>query len=284
MKREDIIDSLEYIDEEYIGEADLARNAGKPAGDSGKVTPIRRKPSSVRRWGTLVAGLAVLIVAAFVVTGILRVRSGNMEAMKSAEATATEEQAAEHYKAEQPAASAEEKADVEMMAEATEEPAAEEMMDAAEEIQAADESMDMDAANGTDGAAEMTEEMEEPAAAAAEAVRIRIMSNAGEIVFDLNDSPAAKALEAQLPLSVDTEPYSDNEIVFQPEKPLDTENGIEGGGTEGYLGYFAPWNNVVMYYGDFEEYPGLYILGKAVSGAESIREVKGRITIEAVGE
>ncbi len=276
MKREDIIDSLEYIDEEYIGEADLARNAGKTAGGSGKVTPIRRKPSSVRRWGSLVAGLAVLIVAAFVVTGILRVRSGNMETMQSAEATATEEGAAEHYKAEQEAASAEEKADVEMMAEASEEQAAENT------VEAADESMDMDAANGTAGAAEMAEVLEEPAAA--EAVRIRITSDAGEIVFALNDSPAAKALEAQLPLSVDTEPYSDNEIVFQPEKPLDTENGIEGGGTEGYLGYFAPWNNVVMYYGDFEEYPGLYILGKAVSGAESIREVKGRITIETVGE
>ena len=65
---------------------------------------------------------------------------------------------------------------------------------------------------------------------------------------------------------------------------VDTENGLEGGGTAGYLGYFAPWNNVVMYYGDFEEYPGLYILGEAVSGAENIKDIKGTITMEPAGE
>ena len=134
------------------------------------------------------------------------------------------------------------------------------------------------------GAAEQPEETEKMAAAANEDTRIRVTSDAGEIVFVLNDTPAAQSLLAQLPLTAETEPYSSNEIVFQPETPLDTENGLEGGGTAGYLGYFAPWNNVVMYYGDFEEYPGLYILGEAVSGAENIKDIKGMITIEPAGE
>ena len=35
-----------------------------------------------------------------------------------------------------------------------------------------------------------------------------------------------------------------------------------------------------MYYGDFDEYPGLYILGEAVSGAETIKDIRGVITVE----
>ena len=113
-------------------------------------------------------------------------------------------------------------------------------------------------------------------------VQIRVTSDAGEVIFALNDTPAAKSLLAQLPLTVDTEPYSNNEIIFYPDEPLDTEDGLEGGGTAGYLGYFAPWNDVVMYYGDFSEYPGLYILGEAVSGAENIEKITGQITIDII--
>ena len=60
-------------------------------------------------------------------------------------------------------------------------------------------------------------------------------------------------------------------------------SSTEGGGTAGYLGYFAPWDNIVMYYGDFEEYPGLYILGEAVSGAEYIKDIRGEILVESCG-
>jgi len=299
VRQEDIIDSLEYIEDEFIEEADRARNAGKPSGDSGKITPVRRRPVSARKWGSLAASLAVLAVAAFVLTGILRTRSGNMDAMKSAEAVAVGEDQAEQeeeriafekadaYAADKQGAEAEMNAEPETAAEAEVEMAAEaeapaeadmEMAAETEVEMAAEAPAEMDMA----AEAEARNEADKAGAAVREPVTIRVSSEAGEIVFALNDTPAAKSLAAQLPLSTDTEPYSDNEIVFHPEEPLDTENGVEGGGSAGYLGYFAPWNNVVMYYGDFDEYPGLYILGEAVSGAEYIKDITGTITIECL--
>ena len=298
MRREDIIDSLEYIDDEYIEEADRTRNAERPAGDPGKVIPFRRRPAPARRWGTLVAGLAVLVVAAVAVTGILRLRSGSVSSMQSAEAV-IEEDRTETYEmegaAEAPEGSAaedmadmaeaaaevpEEYAVEEMPAAAAEEAAAEEMPAAAAEEYAADEKAAASAPEEAVGEAEQAYETEETEAAAKGPVRICVTSDAGEVVFVLNDTPAAESFAAQLPLSVDTELYGGNEIVFHPEEPLDIENGMEGGGTAGYIGYFAPWNNIVLYYGDFDAYPGLYILGEAVSGAENIRDIRGRVTVE----
>ena len=247
MKREDIIDSLAYIDEEFIEEADLARGREKSDGHSGKVTPIRRKPVPTRRWGTLAAGFAVLIIAAAAFTGIQQTQRGKMNAAQSTGAAAAEDDQTEQIAAEPPL----------------------EMAAAAGEDNTASEKADAYAAEKTPQESKMANE-------------IRVVSDAGEVIFALNDTPAAKSLLSQLPLTADTEPYSDNEIVFHPGKPLSTENGREGGGTAGYLGYFAPWDNVVMYYGDFSEYPGLYILGEAVSGKENINNIRGEITIESV--
>ena len=50
-----------------------------------------------------------------------------------------------------------------------------------------------------------------------------------------------------------------------------------------------------MYYGDMSRYSGLYVMGKAVSaglyvmgkavsGTEQIRNIKGKVKIEAVGQ
>ena len=339
MKREDILDSLEFIDEEFIEEAEQGRSGESEDGasvsdreepvsgqeelvsDAEKIVSIRRRNALARRWGTLAAGFAVLIVAAFLLTGILRTRSMNMSSMKSAEVGMAENSSAEETEAavqemaaetagqlgqtataeprdsaessaaavspesvETYDAAAEEYTAGDMAEPQAEESLAENAAEAAAEEGLAEDAAEVPAVQEAAGAAEQPEETEKMAAAANEETRIRVTSDAGEIVFVLNDTPAAQSLLAQLPLTAETEPYSSNEIVFQPETPLDTENGLEGGGTAGYLGYFAPWNNVVMYYGDFEEYPGLYILGEAVSGAENIKDIKGMITIEPAGE
>ncbi len=247
MKRDDLIDALEYIDDEFIRDADQTRNTEESTGDNGKITPLRRRKAFIRRCGMLAAGLAVFMIAAFAVSGVMKTRNGTGEVMQSAEAVKTEdtrkEQTNEYH--------AEEQAE----AYAPEEQAG--MYDAEEH----------DATEST-------------AAPATGSVTIRVISDAGEIRFVLNDTPAAESLAAQLPLTAETELYSDNEIVFHPGEPLAVENGIEGGGTAGYIGYYAPWNNVVLYYGDFEKYPGLYILGEAVYGAENIKDIRGSITIE----
>ena len=274
MKRDDLIDALEYIDEEFIRDADQTRNAEESTGDNGKITPLRRRKAFIRRWGMLAAGLAVFMIAAFAVSGVMKTRNGTGEVMQSAEAVKTEDARKDQTNA----YDAEEQAE----AYAPEEQAG--MYDAEEQADtyAPAEKTDVNELEEQAGeyAPEEHDATESAAAPAIGSVTIRVISDAGEIRFVLNDTPAAESLAAQLPLTAETELYSDNEIVFHPGEPLAVENGIEGGGTAGYIGYYAPWNNVVLYYGDFEKYPGLYILGEAVSGAENIKDIRGSITIE----
>lgn len=102
------------------------------------------------------------------------------------------------------------------------------------------------------------------------------------IVYALNDSPAADALYAQLPLRVAIEDYSTNEKIFYPPKALDTGDSPLAQAGAGTLAYYAPWGDVVFFYGDYRENPSLFELGQVVSGGEQIREMSGTVTIEAV--
>lgn len=127
---------------------------------------------------------------------------------------------------------------------------------------------------------ESADTKEEPAKA--DSMRIQIQGNGHTVVFELNDSQAARSLYSQLPLTIEVKDYSTNEKIFYPPEELETEDTplTEGGG-EGRMAYFAPWGDVVMYYGDFGPYSGLYDLGAALSGAEWIEALSGEITMKA---
>ena len=113
-------------------------------------------------------------------------------------------------------------------------------------------------------------------------MKIKVTANGKEIVFALNDTSVSRSFYTQLPLTVDVENYSNNEKVFQPPKKLDCSKAQEGACPAGTIAYFSPWNNVCLYYGDAPRYSGLYVMGKAVSGAEQIRNITGKVKIEAV--
>lgn len=132
-----------------------------------------------------------------------------------------------------------------------------------------------------------TEENTEPAADTTESEsraetappRIRVEDENGNVVvFELNDSPAATDLYRQLPLAVAVEDYSTNEKIFYPEAldVTDTPTANTGIGT---LAYYAPWGDVVMFYGEYSENPNLYALGQAVEGTDQIRNLTGTIQI-----
>jgi hypothetical protein len=113
------------------------------------------------------------------------------------------------------------------------------------------------------------------------AMTITIKSNGNEIKFELNDSQAAKDLYKQLPLSIKVENYSSNEKIFYPPEKLNTSNTpLAKNVKPGTLAYYAPWADVVMFYGSFGSASGLYELGHAVSGADQIKKLSGSITIE----
>ncbi len=113
------------------------------------------------------------------------------------------------------------------------------------------------------------------------AMKISVAVNGNTTVFELNDSPAAKDLYAQLPLDIKVENYSSNEKIFYPPKKLDTTDTPQSNSHEtGTLAYYAPWGDIVMFYGDFGSAARLYGLGHAVSGSEHIQGMSGTIRIQ----
>ena len=114
-----------------------------------------------------------------------------------------------------------------------------------------------------------------------ENMKISVSDGKNKIVYELNASGQSKSLYSQLPIKVQIENYSTNEKIFYPKEKIPLKNGIEGSGDSGTLAYFSPWGNIVLFYGKFSEYPGLFILGKAVSGAENIKNLSGIISVES---
>ena len=114
-----------------------------------------------------------------------------------------------------------------------------------------------------------------------ERMQISVENNGNTIIFELNDSQAATDLYEQLPLTIETEDFSDNEKIFYPPEELNTEDAPLAEGGEGVLAYYAPWGDVVMFYDDFGANGSLFALGQAVSGQELIGQLSGEITIEA---
>ena len=97
-----------------------------------------------------------------------------------------------------------------------------------------------------------------------------------------NNSTAARDLYTQLPLSVLVENYSNNEKIFYPPKKLNIGDTPQANAQEGTLAYYAPWGDVVIFYGNFGSAAGLYELGHVVSGNEHIEGMSGTIQIEQI--
>lgn len=112
-------------------------------------------------------------------------------------------------------------------------------------------------------------------------MKIKVSNDLYKVIFSLNSSEASKSLYEQLPLNVLVENYGSNEKIFYPLQVLNIQETplLKNGGV-GTLGYYAPWDNVVMYFGNCEAYEGLYILGEAIEGGENIKDLSGTLHIE----
>ena len=111
-------------------------------------------------------------------------------------------------------------------------------------------------------------------------MQINIITNNNTIVYELNNSQAAKELYEQLPLTITVEDYSNNEKIFYPPKKLNTSGTPLANAQSGTLAYYAPWGDVVMFYDDFGSASGLYELGNVISGGEHIKNMSSRIQIK----
>ena len=111
---------------------------------------------------------------------------------------------------------------------------------------------------------------------------ISISSEDAYIIYELNDSTAARQLYDQLPLLVEVDDFSTNEKIFYPSQELDTSDSPAAEGGAGTLAYYAPWGDVVMFYDDYSANSSLFELGQAVSGGEQIGEMSGTIVIDII--
>ena len=111
-------------------------------------------------------------------------------------------------------------------------------------------------------------------------MHISVTASGSTVVFELNDSQAARGLYEQLPMTVAVENFSNNEKIFYPPEELDTSDAPLAEGGAGTLAYYEPWGDVVMFYGSFDANGSLFVLGEAVSGAAQIANLTGTVEID----
>ena len=96
----------------------------------------------------------------------------------------------------------------------------------------------------------------------------------------LTDSAAARDLIAQLPVTLDMVDHGAVEKTGPLPAPLSLDGQPEGADPDvGDVGYYAPGNDLVLYYGDQSYYPGIVALGRLNGdAAQRISGLHGSIT------
>jgi hypothetical protein len=96
----------------------------------------------------------------------------------------------------------------------------------------------------------------------------------------LDDSAAAQDLLAQLPLTIAMVDHGGVEKTGPLPEPLSLEAQPEGADPDvGDLGYYAPGNDLVLYYGDQSYFPGIVVLGRLEgNAADRIAALDGAVT------
>jgi hypothetical protein len=111
---------------------------------------------------------------------------------------------------------------------------------------------------------------------------VNIQITIGDQKFEatLTDSAAAHDLVAQLPVTVDMIDHGGVEKTGPLPAPLSLKDQPEGADPDvGDLGYYAPGNDLVLYYGDQSHFPGIVILGRLDDdAAEQIADMDGPVT------
>jgi len=113
-----------------------------------------------------------------------------------------------------------------------------------------------------------------------EQMRIQIAIGDQRFTATIFDSAAGRDLIAQLPLSIDMTDHGSVEKTGPLPAPLSLAGQPDGADPDvGDVGYYAPGNDLVLYYGDQSYYPGIVVLGRLDGDAASrIAGMNGAIT------
>ena len=99
------------------------------------------------------------------------------------------------------------------------------------------------------------------------------------------DSAAGRDLIAQLPLTIHMTDHGSVEKTGPLPSPLSRDGQPDGADPDaGDIGYYAPGNDLVLYYGDQSYYPGIVIIGRLDGDAAGgIAALEGAITATVDG-
>lgn len=111
-------------------------------------------------------------------------------------------------------------------------------------------------------------------------MRIRITIGEDRFTATLEDSAAADDLLAQLPVTIDMTDHGGVERTGPLPSPLSLDDQPDGADPDvGDLGYYAPGNDLVLYYGDQSYFPGIVVLGRLdADAAARIARLDGTVT------
>jgi hypothetical protein len=123
------------------------------------------------------------------------------------------------------------------------------------------------ACSGTDTSSPSAQPEQSPAGPAATeesgVTPIRITVNDRLIAAQLVDNPTAQDLADQLPLTLTFRDFNSVEKIAELPRPLTTEGVPEGDDPDiADIGYYAPDNNLVFYYGDVGYWNGIVRIGR----------------------
>ncbi len=115
-------------------------------------------------------------------------------------------------------------------------------------------------------------------------MRIEISINDQRFQATLDDSAASRDLVAQLPLTVKMSDHGAVEKTGPLPSPLSLIGQPAGADPDvGDVGYYAPGNDFVLYYGDQSYYNGIVVLGHLEGDAAvRIADIHGSITATVV--
>ena len=111
----------------------------------------------------------------------------------------------------------------------------------------------------------------EPAADAASRIRVDVAGR----TYDarLYDNPTARDLAGRLPLSITMDDLHGSEKTGRLPRALTTDGAPRGSDPEaGEIGYYAPGQDLVLYYGDGAAFPGIVRIGRFTESIDALAD------------
>ncbi|MGJ5670500.1 cyclophilin-like fold protein [Rhodococcus aetherivorans] len=112
-------------------------------------------------------------------------------------------------------------------------------------------------------------------------IRIALIVDGQRLTGTLSDTPAGRDLLAQLPLTLTMTDFGSVEKVAELPTSLSITGAPPGADpAPGGIGYYAPWNDLVLYYGDQSYHDGIVRLGTLDGGVDVIGQHTGDLLVE----